>query len=142
LKDFSAKVTEKSSFTKEAKVCADSIYLNPLLFMHVDKPLFTQSGRKFPIEFDYPYDYHIRVSLTIPEGYSVVKIPQSVNLVTRDKQMSLLYQVAQQGQQIAIKYKLNLNELFYHANKYQDIRQFWERVAEINNSMLVLSKNK
>jgi hypothetical protein len=142
LKDFSAKVTEKSSFTKEAKVCADSIYLNPLLFMHVDKPLFTQSGRKFPIEFDYPYDYHIRVSLTIPEGYSVVKIPQSVNLVTRDKQMSLLYQVEQQGQQIAIKYKLNLNELFYHANKYQDIRQFWERVAEINNSMLVLSKNK
>ena len=142
LKEFSSKVTETSSFSKEAKVSADSICLNPLLFMHVDKPLFTQSERKFPIEFDYPYNYYIRVNLTIPEGYSVVKIPKSVSLVTKDKEMALLYQVVQRGQQIGIKYELNLKELYYTADKYRDVKQFWEKVAEINQSMLVLSKNK
>lgn len=141
LNEFSAKVIENSSFIKETEATADYIYVNPLLFMHVAEPLFTQSERKFPVEFDYPYDYHIRVNLTIPEGYSVDELPKSVNLVTEDRYMSLKYQVVHQGQKIAIKYELKIDEVFYLADKYNKVKQFWELVAEVNNSMLVLKKN-
>jgi hypothetical protein len=102
---------------------------------------FKQSERKFPIEFDYPYNHHIRVSLNIPKGYSVDELPKSVNLVTKNKHISLVYQVVHQGQQIGIKYELKLNKVFYPVDEYLELKQLWEMVAEINNSMLVLKKN-
>ena len=109
--------------------------------MHMSETPFKQSERKLPVEFDYPYDYHIRVSLKIPEGYSVDELPQSVSLVTEDKHMSLKYHVVHQGQQIGIKYEFKLDEVFYSVDKYQELKNFWEIMAEVNNSMLVLKKN-
>ena len=141
LNEFSPKVSESSSFSKDTEVNVDYIYVNPLLFLHMPETPFKQSERKFPIEFDYPYNHHIRVSLNIPEGYSVDELPKSVNLVTKNKQISLVYQVVHQGQQIGIKYELKLNKVFYPVDEYLELKQFWEMVAEINNSMLVLKKN-
>ena len=69
------------------------------------------------------------------------ELPKSVNLVTEDRYMSLKYQVVHQGQKIAIKYELKIDEVFYLADKYNKVKQFWELVAEVNNSMLVLKKN-
>ena len=141
VKEFSAKVSESSSFSKDTEVSADYIYVNPLLFMHMPETPFKQSERKFPIEFDYPYDYHLRVSLTIPEGYSVDELPKSMSFVTEDKQISLVYHVVHQGQQIGIKYELKLDDVFFPVGKYQELKLFWEMVSEVNNSMLVLKKN-
>lgn len=141
VREFSAKVSETSSFSKNTEVSADYIYVNPLLFMHMPETPFKQSERRLPVEFDYSYDYHIRVSLMIPEGYSVDELPQSVSLVTEDKHMSLKYNVVHQGQQIGIKYEFKLDEVFYSVDKYQELKKFWEIMAEVNNSMLVLKKN-
>ena len=131
---------ETLEFEKKATVNNNLIYLNPMVFLHVSKCPFTQSERQLPLETPYPEQLIQVTQLTIPEGYALDEIPQSLNAQTEDKEGVCRYTIKQEGNQLFITYSFNYNKLIHLAEEYKGVKAFWELVAEKNNEILVLKK--
>ncbi|HYC84584.1 MAG TPA: DUF3857 domain-containing protein [Chryseosolibacter sp.] len=56
-----------------------ALILNPFVMNSIDNP-FKSDTRKFPIDFVYPRGRSISVSIVLPEGHEVAKLPESVTL--------------------------------------------------------------
>jgi len=140
VKVFSPKVTESFNFEKQATVNDNLIYINPLIFMHVSKCPFTQVERQLPLEIPYAEQLTLVINLTLPEGYAVDELPQSMNIQTEDKLGFCRYNIKQTGNAVAVTYSFTLNKLLYLASEYKGVKAFWEMVAQKNNEILVLKK--
>jgi len=136
----SAMVKEEMKFTKKIDTSGEFLYLNPMIFAHITNNPFTQSERKLPIEFSYPYVYQISCTLTIPENYKVEEIPKSIKIVLDDNKGKCLYQVLQDGNTIQLNYKFELNQIVFPQTDYTAIRDFYGQVATKNIEMIVLKK--
>lgn len=137
---FSPKVTESFEFEKQATVNDHLIYINPLIFMHVSKCPFIQVERRLPLEMPYTEQLMLVVNLTLPEGYAVDELPQSMNLQTEDGQGFCRYNIQQKNNTITVTYSFAFNKLLHLIDEYKGVKAFWEMIAEKNNEILVLKK--
>lgn len=138
--DFSAQVTETVAFEKQATVNDDFIYINPMIFLHVSKCPFIQTERQLPLEMPYPEQLFQVTQITIPDGYAIDELPESMNVVTEDKQGYCRYNIQQQGNQVMLTYSFAYNKLLHLATDYPAVKSFWELIAKKNNEILVLKK--
>lgn len=140
INEFSPNAKEIVKFEKQATVNDDFIYLNPMVFLHVEKNPFTQSERKLPVEFPYPDQVILSVNLTIPDGYTVEEMPTPLQIKTEDGQGTCRYNLAMQANKLTINYMFNFNKLLYLSTEYPGLQSFWEMVANKNNETIVLKK--
>ena len=111
-----------------------------MIFAHITKNSFTQSDRKLPVEFNYPYTFQLSCSLTIPDNYRIEEIPKAVKIVLNDNNGKCLYQVLQEGNKIQLNYKFELNQIIFPQTDYNAIRDFFGQVVTKNQEMIVLKK--
>lgn len=128
------------NFTKENSSENDFQYINPMIISHLDNNPFTKSERKLPIEFDYPYVFHVTSLITIPDNYTVEELPKSVRITMPDNTGRCLYQVAFENNLIQLNYRFELNQTVFIQNDYEIIRNFYAQVANKNAEMIVLKK--
>ncbi|MDL2221965.1 DUF3857 domain-containing protein [Parabacteroides sp. OttesenSCG-928-N08] len=134
-------VIEKVTFSKQIDLVGDFIYLNPLIFPHIENNPFTQSERLLPIEFNYPISTIINTELTIPDGYQIEELPQPLNMSLENNEGRLLYNVTQKDEKtILVNYRFMMNQVIFLAESYQFIREFYAQTATKNNEMIVLKK--
>ncbi len=138
--DFTPQMEEKVVFEKQATVNDQFIYLNPLIFLHVEKSPFTQAERKLPVELPHTEQITLSVQLTIPDGYAIEEQPKPLVIKTEDGQGACRYQVQQQDNKITLLYTFSFNKLLYLPEEYKGLQSFWETIVERNNEMLVLKK--
>lgn len=137
---FSPDLTEFIKFEKQASVNGNLIYINPLIFVHVSKCPFTQVERQLPLEMPYPEQLTLKVSLQMPEGYAVEELPEPVQIETSDGKCVCAYKIASVNGQVQVVYVFKSDKLLHLPTEYQEVKSFWEQVAEKNNQMLVLKK--
>ena len=137
---FSPDVKEYITFTKSISSGGDYLYINPMIFKHIDKNPFIQESRDLPIE--YPYSYIVRqsVSITIPKGYQVEELPKQNVINMENNSGNCRYLIQHMGNTITLTYQCTLNDIFYAQTDYLKLKSFWENVAEKNNEMIVLKK--
>ena len=108
--------------------------------MHVSKCPFIQVERRLPLEIPYTEQLMLVVNLTLPEGYAVDELPQSMNLQTEDRQGFCRYNIQQNNNMITVTYSFAFNKLLHLIDEYKGVKAFWEMIAEKNNEILVLKK--
>ena len=138
--EYTPSVREVVGFSKSAEVNGEYIYLNPMLFVHVETSPFISEKRELPVEFPNQYKYTMNVLLDIPEGYVLEDKPESGRITIADNGSSLLYSVSQMENKIVLKYVFDISKMVYLPSDYSELKWFWDIVAEKNNAMLVLKK--
>lgn len=134
-------VKEEIEYTTQATKRGDFIYINPLIIPQLTKNDFTQSDRKTPVEFSYPYTYQITSTIFIPKGYAVEELPKSTRLTLENKEGALQYSIsAQQDGVIQVSYRFQLNDVIFPYTNYPMLREFFGTVATKNTEMIVLKK--
>lgn len=118
-------------------------------FIGVENPLknivndyqLNETTRLRPLEFDFPFQYKVDVSIEIPEGFTV-EIPAAYNT-----KRSLPNQLAGYSQTAQMKDGKLLVEVEFYVtravidNKYSDIKNFFDQsILDVNKSIL-LRKN-
>lgn len=136
----SSSVNEVLDFTKKYDTDGDFIYINPLIFPHMIKNDFIQSERKLPVEFNYPYIYQISCTILLPENYKVEEIPKSIKMTLNNAQGKCIYQVQQDGNNLQVSYRFELNQTIFPQTDYAAIREFFGQVVTKNTEMIVLKK--
>jgi hypothetical protein len=116
------------------------MYITPLLFLTPSENPFIQEKREYPIDFVFPHQDKYMVTLTLPDGYVVESMPQSLSLSMEENIGSFKYMLANNGKQIQASISLDLNYANVSADYYETLKGFFQKVIEKQNEKIVLKK--
>lgn len=136
--DFSSAVKEEMTFTKQCDAAGDIIYLNPLVFVPLKESPFTAAERMLPIEFPYKQTEIQNTVITLPEGYVVEESPKPIIIKLDGATARLVCTV--NGNMINMQYQMNISQTFFGSDRYQDLKSFFDKVAESTKNILTIKK--
>ena len=136
--DFSPTVKEEMTFTKQCDVAGDLIYLNPFVFIPQRESPFTAAERILPVEFPYKQAEVQSVTITLPEGYIVEEQPKPTVIKLDGATARIACNV--DGNTVNIQYTMKIDKTFFTSTDYQDLKAFFDHVAECNKSILTIKK--
>lgn len=140
IKCFAPQVQETMQFEKHSTVNDRFIYLNPMIFLHISESTLKQAERRLPVEYPYTSSFAVYVTLTLPDGYIIDEIPESIQIRTQDQMIVCRYNVLQNGNTIGIRYQFTQSKILFTPDEYPELKKLWEMIAKKNTEMLVLKK--
>ena len=117
------------------------IYLNPFVDAFDDSNLFASNTRQLPIDFYYPYEKGYILNLTIPEGYEIVEIPESVNLKLPGDKVFFMCNTTSIGNKVMIRISISFKDHFFMPNEYELLKEIYDEYIEKRQEQIVLKKN-
>lgn len=97
-------------------------------------------NRQRKIEFNYPYLFNIQIKSKIPEGYQVV-IDEKYKAHHKIELGLEYYQEAKEKDgQLIVMIQFILPEGVYEADKYNELKQFFEKVKTDSQKEVLLKK--
>jgi len=116
-------------------------YFNPLILNTIKENPFKKEERKFPINFNYPYIYRQIIQISIPEGYVVDELPESViyNYGENDD-ITFSYRIAQNNESISIQYTFQVNTLIILPGQYAHLRDLFSKIILKDSEQIVFKK--
>jgi hypothetical protein len=116
------------------------IYLNPLLFERTKENPFKSDERLFPVDFAIPNEETYKFIFTIPEGYSVEKLPASIAFKLEDNSASFSYSALKSDQQILITSKITIKGTLYPSEKFFELKELFKNIVSKQEEPIVLKK--
>ena len=140
--DLSKPVSEEYEFVNNnsVEIIGDKMYVSPTLHFGFKTNPFKSDKREFPIDFSYPRNNKYLISLTIPEGYTVETLPESVILSFEEEMMGFKYQVSHTSNNIQIGMSIDYNVSIVSPKYYETLKAFFGKMAEKQSEQIVLKK--
>ncbi|HLP50617.1 MAG TPA: DUF3857 domain-containing protein [Chitinophagales bacterium] len=119
---------------------ASHIYLNPFALKFRDDNPFKLSSRTYPVNFGYPFEENIKISLAIPDNYTVAELPKSLNAKLEDESASFTLLIAKAERNIQINTSLKIKKTEYATDMYENLKSLFSHLIEAYSSVIVLEK--
>ncbi len=134
-------LTFKYRTESEVSQTDDLMFFSPLLDESIEKNPFKLAERKYPVDFAYPIDERIVMQFSIPEGWSVTDLPESVSYTLPDNGGGYYFKIQQVGQVLQVVRKFNINKPIFIFNEYPDLKLFYDLIAKKEAEKIVFKKN-
>lgn len=143
VEDISKPVMQSFDFKSESNyvdIIGGKLYISPMLFLALDENPFKTKTRDYPIDFTYPRESKLMLTINVPEGYAPDYVPeQSVIALPNDAGMFKYLAVANKNKiQLSVTTTINANIL--PADFYQSLKEFFQTIVEKENEKIVLKK--
>jgi hypothetical protein len=122
-------------------VAGNKMFFKPLFFEAITTSPFKLQERVYPIDFGTPLSYKTRVNITIPEGYSIESVPESVLVQLPNNYGSYTFSISALGKVINLFIQFDINTVIYPADKYAEIKEFYKMIVAKNMEQVVLKKD-
>lgn len=133
--------SERFEFEIENILKGDMVYFNPFLIPFFKKNPFTLEKRTYPVDFGFPRKYKYQMTIVVPEGYIVREIPKSINVKTGEESIVMKFQSQASQKNIIITFILDLNTPHIPADDYENLKEVFKHVTDIqNNSLIIFEK--
>ena len=116
------------------------LYIEPLLFLTQHENPFKLEERKYPVDFTSAWKDVYRVSIQLPEGYTVEKLPEPMALALPDNIGVFKYQVKNTGNKISASFILQFNESLIAPQYYPYLKDFYGKMVKKESEKIVLVK--
>lgn len=123
-----------------AQVSGDFIYVPPMLNFGWDENPLKLEKRTFPVDIPVKIKDQYILNLTIPEGFAIEELPESVNMKTEGGGARFQFMVSQNGNKIQLISKVMVTKLRYEPTEYDTIKNFFDLVVEKHGEQIVLKK--
>ena len=135
-------VVEMYKFTSESMIdkIGNKIYVNPLFFNATTVNPFKLENREYPIDFGTPISEKNNVIITIPEGYSIVSVPEKLAVALPNNYGVYIYNITINGNQINVQSKLKIDTAIYPTQNYSEIKEFYNLIVNKHSEKIVLEK--
>lgn len=135
------KVSERFSLKLVPSLVNETLYFNPFLVSLFEPEPFTRELRQYPVDFGYSRTYSYTISLIIPEGYVVDKLPAAVHTTLKDQVAALKFDVSQAGSNLTVLFNLSINRPHMSPEYYRELKALFAKVTEIQkNGIIVIKK--
>ncbi len=132
-------IKEELSFTRTVDTDGEHIYLNPFLFVNMTSP-FKAEERLLPVEYPYPSQERQTIQISLPEGYEVEELPQSLQVSLPDDDIVCRVKISLSVDQLLISINYRRKATFLPKDYYPALRDFWAKLEAKCNEMIVLKK--
>lgn len=118
------------------------VRINPFIHNRITINPFKLKTRKYPVDYGYKRSNTFLISLTIPENYTVKKIPENkaFSLPNKGGKILLNYGVSANTINIYLKYKLD--KKVFKSLEYPYLKEFYNQLIKIQNSYIELEKKE
>ncbi|MGG5210439.1 transglutaminase domain-containing protein [Chryseobacterium sp. MIQD13] len=144
-----SKALENGDFESTMKFTSDNLIdkvgkkmiINPMLFLNKNSNEFDQTDeRKYDIDFISSFTKVKKVTLEIPEDYTIEAMPKSKKIVTQDKEIEYSYIAEQKGNKLEIISTTKIVSPDYPKEYYPAFKQIWETASKSENQVISLIK--
>lgn len=119
----------------------DKLYLNPMLFLATTKNPFKAEKRTFPVEYVIPWQDKHRITLDLPEGYTIESLPEKLSIGLPDNLGSFRFLIQQQGNKVTVLSILRMNSAVITPEYYGDLKEFYNKLVAKQSEKIVLVKS-
>ncbi|WP_374460365.1 transglutaminase domain-containing protein [Chryseobacterium taeanense] len=147
--DIDSKISENGDFESTMKFSSDNlidrigkkIIINPMLFLNKNSNEFDQTEeRRYMIDFTSPFTKVKKITLEIPEGYTIEEMPKNKKIVTDDKEIEYSYLAEKKGNTIEIISTTKVMSPTYPKEYYPAFKQIWGVASKQENQVISLVK--
>ncbi|GHN00015.1 hypothetical protein WSM22_15040 [Cytophagales bacterium WSM2-2] len=136
----SAKVSYDLSISEHATSAGEVIYVNPYVSSRIEENPFKSSTREYPVDFGSKIERAYNCKITLPEGFVVDELPQSMALALPDNGGRFIYNISQLGGAIIFTSNFQINKSTFGQMEYAHLREFYNRVVAKQAEQIVLKK--
>lgn len=115
-------------------------YLTPLLFFTKEKNPFKLEERKYPVDFIAPWQDKYSITLSIPEGYKIEKIPETMAIGMPNNIAVFKYRVLVAGDKIKVLAIIQFNNAIISPVDYKELKSFYSKIIAKQSERIVLIK--
>lgn len=124
-----------------AQVSGDFIYFNPtFISKYFDNP-FKLERRIYPVDMAHPFKERVICEVTVPPGYRIESLPESVRLNLPNNGGRFQYIIEHKEGKITLNAIIHVTQLHYETEEYDTLRTFFGMIAEKYGAMVVLRKD-
>ncbi|WP_375561883.1 DUF3857 domain-containing protein [Bernardetia sp. OM2101] len=123
-----------------AESTADLIYFTPILAAMFEENPFKSSKRVYPVDFGIKQSEVYMMMLTIPEGYEIDEMPESIALALIDGKASYSYSINKNGNMLQIRCKTQINSDLFLPTEYEALKSFIDQILSKQEEQIVLKK--
>lgn len=121
----------------------DYLYVQPILLPLLDEELDDVEERIFPIDFPFPWREQYISNITIPGGYAIEELPESIRILSEDGGISATYTAAARPDNtINVNFTVDLDRTLYQPSDYASLRGMYRRIIELQEASIVLKRAK
>lgn len=142
LRDLEKPVIESISLTipSAAEKGDGFMYLNPFLNGRIESNEYYSDERISVIDLACPTFEKYSFTITIPEGWTVEELPQSVNLRMDGGGAGFIYNITAEGRTIKVDSEISFTTTRYIPERYTSIRNFWSSIIRKQSEVVILKK--
>ncbi len=118
----------------------DQLSLQPLLFSNILENPFSAMERMYAVDFPYPMKEKHIMKLTIPNGYTVEKLPEEVHLILPNEAAQFHYLIKQKDNVIQLVSRITIRQTTYHPTEYLQIKNFFDQIIAKQKDAIILKK--
>ena len=96
--------------------------------------------RTYPVDYPHLMRHLYILNLTIPDGYAVDELPETLSIALPNDGGTYRFAVAQRGNVLQINSQLNISKTRFYAQEYAALRTFYQQVIDKQREQIVLAK--
>ena len=116
------------------------MYINPAIWHHDNTNEFYADERLSPVDLGCRSYKRYSCEITIPEGWIVAELPQSVNLPMEGGGGEYKYDIRSDGRKIILDSEIRFTSVTYPPAKYNALRNFRTNIIRKQSEVIVLKR--
>lgn len=116
------------------------MYVTPVIHNRDGSNEFYEDERLSPVDFGCPSLKKYTCEITIPEGWTVAELPQSVNLSLDGGGGAFRYNIRSEGRKIILDAEINLTTVAFQPERYSSLRNFRANIIRKQSEVVILKK--
>lgn len=134
------KINSHFSTNSYAQKNGDIIYINPLIIHRRESNPFKLEKRNFPVDYGYKRTYQVIINLTIPDDYEVLEklINKTIRMNSNNLRFSRMMDI--NNHLVRILYKFEIMSSIVKPKYYQELKEFYSQMIDIQAEQLVVKK--
>lgn len=135
-------VSESFDFYYEnsAEIIQDKIYIKPLLFLSLEVNPFKAEKREYPIDFGFTFKDTYSVKISIPEGYKIETVPESVIYKLPMELGSFKFITNGNDDYVQVSVNFEISKAFISSDNYISLKEYFNQVINKEAEQVVLTK--
>jgi hypothetical protein len=122
---------------------ADMLYMNPFITKFFTTNPFKLQERSYPIDFGYPDTYFYTLKLNFdPEKFEINETPENVNMTLPNNKGVIVFSSDVKENYVQLMLKIRFTDALYPSGYYPYLKEFMNKVVDIQNNSLILLKRK
>lgn len=127
-------------FSNQEMVSSDIIYFNPMITEYIESNPFKIRERTFPVDYDFTFDKAVIMNITVPEGWTVDEIPESVLHRLPEGAGEFRRIIKSSGGKIMMNYRFRINKERFSPEEYHLLKEMYDVMTKSVSETIVIKK--